>query len=89
MPATHEENVRHIHDWHQVVQCLPVLETILEDLIAEIDKEIIACDPGETDFPFRAVAAWAERRAVERVRKSLTKTIKRGRTASKTIAPSM
>ena len=84
-----EENIHHIHDWHRVKECMPLLDNILKGLAREIDLEILATDPGEADYEFKASAAWAERRALEKVRKSLTQIIKRGKTASKTIAPNM
>ena len=89
MADKHEESIRHIFHWHRVEECLPLLEEIMVDIERKIDEEMLATDPGAPDAIVRAAAAWAERRAVDKVRKSLTKIIKRGKTAAKIIAPSM
>ena len=89
MAAKLEENIHQIHDWHRVAECMPLLDSILRGLEREIDLEILAADPGVAEYEYQAVGAWAERRAVDKLRKALTKIIKRGKTASKTIAPSM
>ena len=89
MAETHEESVRSIFHWHRVAEIMPSLEEILTRIESDIDKEVVALDPGEKGYELRAIAGWAERRAVDKVRKALTRTIKRGKTSSKTIAPSM
>ncbi len=84
-----EENIHHIYDWHRVDECMPLLTVILADIDAEIDKKMIDLDPMDPDYAMSAAASWIERRAVDKIRKALTKIIKKGRVASKTIAPRM
>ncbi len=89
MTAKLEENIHHIFSWHRVEEVLPLLEKIMVDLELEIDKEMLDADPGHPDHIVKAAAAWAERRAIDKFRKALTKIIKKGKTAAKVIAPSM
>ena len=89
MAETHEESVRSIFHWHRVKEVMPLLEEILTGIESDIDKEMLSLNPGQPDYVVRASGAWAERRAVDKVRKALTRTIKRGKVSSKTIAPNM
>ena len=69
---------------------MPLLEKILVGLEADVDKAMSAIDPIEaTDYGTAATMACLEYRAIDKVRKALTKIAKRGKTASKTIAPEM
>ncbi len=84
-----EENIHQIHDWHRVSECMPLLETLMRTMENEIDDRMIAVDPMDPDYVTFAATAWIERRAIEGFRKALTKVVKRGKTASKVIAPVM
>ena len=85
-----EENIHQIYDWHRVAEVMPLLEKIMVGLEADIDKVMLAIDPIEAeDYGTAATMACLEYRAIDKLRKALTKVIKRGKTASKTIAPKM
>ncbi len=84
-----ETNLRDLHDWHRLDDVMPLLDVVLRDMEKEVDAAMIELDPGVGEYDLAATAAWIERRAIHKLRKSLHRVAKRGKTASKRIAPQM